>query len=105
MSLFIYVYRYMFMCCRKGSIIVDFELHYAGIISISVKESVHAALRNANGLKDLGAEFNNFIIYGMFFLFLSDTGRGPLHARLRSNENLCLHYRLHIYPCVFFYVP
>ena len=54
------------MCCRKGSIIVDFQLHYVGILSVPEKASMDAALRSATGLKDLGAEFKNFNICGMF---------------------------------------
>lgn len=54
------------MCCRKGSVIVDFELHYAGSISVETKESIHTALETASGLKSLGAEFKVISFTGTF---------------------------------------
>ena len=48
-----------------------------------------------------------FLNFSYCTSLLSDTGRGPFAKRLKSNENLRVHYRLHIYPLcgIFFYFP
>ena len=54
----------MFTRCRKGSIIVDFELRYIGNFSRELKDSLITALGKASGLKGLGAKFEDFTICG-----------------------------------------